>query len=84
MIIIVKTPGSQMGSPAAAAGGREARGGGTNKQTNKALGRYVRALALHTGRLVAFVFQAEVFESILPGWFLFCVGSPDSDLRRPQ
>ena len=28
MIMIVKTPGSQMGSPAAAEGGGEARGGG--------------------------------------------------------
>jgi len=28
MIMIVKTPGSQMGSPAVAEGGGEARGGG--------------------------------------------------------
>jgi len=32
MIMIVKTPGSQMGSPAVAEGGEETRGGGRGER----------------------------------------------------
>jgi len=35
MIIILKTPGSQMGSPAAAEGGGEARGGGRRESEER-------------------------------------------------
>jgi len=40
MIMIVKTPGSQMGSPAAVEGGGEARGGGRGEERNGVSGKF--------------------------------------------
>jgi len=46
MIMIVKTPGSQMGSPAAAEGGGEARGGGRGESEERSGVRWRSTLEL--------------------------------------